>query len=90
MRKYLRKFQKSTMRSSVNGHENTAPGMNLIMPLSFTCTHQPDILGRFSSYYKLLPFPQVNPAYLECRAVGEARPTVISARGSWSVMVVLL
>ena len=26
MRKFLRKFQKSTMRNSVNGHENTAPG----------------------------------------------------------------
>ena len=25
MRKYLKKFQKSTMRSSVNGHEKTAP-----------------------------------------------------------------
>ena len=31
MRKYLRKFQKSTMRNSVNGHENTAPDYVMVV-----------------------------------------------------------
>ena len=34
MRKYLRKFQKSTMRNSVNRHENTAPGIPLFEQLN--------------------------------------------------------